>query len=114
MDRNQVLPRPSRCIRGQGKQLGIRLQVCLCLEMGLAGVSVSTEAAPLTTYLPEGDGYVTRGKGCMDPGKGCGLTPRCGHFCSLTLYFSSAEDMGQQCAKSRQRVPSVRISEGYV
>lgn len=76
--------------------------------MGLAGV-VSTEAAPLTSYLSEGAGYVTRGKGYMDPGKGCVAT-----FVPPALYFSSAEDMGQQCAKSWQCVPSVRISEGYV
>lgn len=35
-------------------------------------------------------------------------------FVPPALYFSSAEDMGQQCAKSWQCVPSVRISEGYV
>lgn len=33
-------------------------------------------------------------------------------FVPPTLYFSSAEDTGQQCAKSWQRVLSVRISEG--
>lgn len=35
-------------------------------------------------------------------------------FVPPTLCFSSAEDMGQQCAKSWQRVPSGRISEGCV
>lgn len=63
-------------------------QVCLGINRGSS------------SFLPEGAGYVSKGRGYMDPGKGCGLTSRCGHFSSLALYPSSAEDTSQQCARA--------------
>lgn len=99
----QVIRAHVQSYRGSRQAGKIRLHVCLCLKMAMDGVPWYQQGHlhyPLT-FQKELDGSQGGSGGAsMDPGKGCGLTPLCGHFCSLVLCSSNAEDMVQPCAGS--------------